>query len=72
MRSSIQRSSTREMPIRRTPEVTASQNAKSNAGGRYRIATLTLERNQRRGSVKVRQKCRKTVGASSPAATLQK
>src|ERR1035438_2503385 len=30
------------------------------------------ERNQRRGSGKVRQKCRKTIGASRPAATLQK
>ncbi len=58
--------------MRRAPEVAASQSAKSNAGGRYSMATLTLERNQRRGSGKVRQKCRKTVGASSPAATLQK
>ena len=58
--------------MRKVPEVTASQSAKSSAGGRYSIATQTLERNQRRGSGKVRQKCRKMVGASRPAATLQK
>jgi hypothetical protein len=60
MRSSIQRSSTRRDADPQGPEVTASQSAKSSAGGRYNIATQTLERNQRRGSGKVRQKCRKS------------
>ena len=70
MRSRSQRSSRGGMAIRTAPEATPRNTAKRTEAGTYNRTGFQRPRNQLRDSGKLRQKCKKMLGAKRPLATL--